>query len=504
MTYTKQTWADGTGGGTPISAARLNYIENGIAAASVINAADYGAVGDGTADDTTAIQAALNVLNTAGGGILDLRGKSYVAGQLTLFPSCGIVNGRLKLKNSANTWMLYLGGSATRGNRDWLVDRVTFDGNKANNTTMPGVIYGYAETGFYERALITRSRIENARGDCIKFDSATGAQFIQPRIDKVTIDCSETAAGTTGVTFAACSDATVTTVDIGRVYTGVSVTGSGKHRFHDVRAWGCQEAGVKVVNAGDLTFVNCEVDGNFGHGAYITTTGRVHFLGCAFTNNAFVDSGNTLGYGANYNSAANNTKDGAYVDNATDVHFTNCRFGNDLASGTTGYTGTQRYGLTTANGGTAVATGDCYFWNNRTAALSDQTGFSILTGRGVRYLSLSNGAWMYAGSADTTNMGFPSSTGAGMEFQRGAAASNPGRITFVSGGATSGGDVRFVRTNGSGGFFDLMQLLAAGGAFIANVTTVPATPSGGGVLYVESGALKYKGSSGTITTLGAA
>lgn len=40
---------------------------------------------------------------------------------------------------------------------------------------------------------------------------------------------------------------------------------------------------------------------------------------------------------------------------------------------------------------------------------------------------------------------------------------------------------------------------------IKNAGTVPATnPTGGGVLYVESGALKYRGSSGTVTTLGAA
>jgi hypothetical protein len=37
---------------------------------------------------------------------------------------------------------------------------------------------------------------------------------------------------------------------------------------------------------------------------------------------------------------------------------------------------------------------------------------------------------------------------------------------------------------------------------ISNATTVPnADPSGGGVLYVEGGALKYRGSSGTITTI---
>jgi hypothetical protein len=40
---------------------------------------------------------------------------------------------------------------------------------------------------------------------------------------------------------------------------------------------------------------------------------------------------------------------------------------------------------------------------------------------------------------------------------------------------------------------------------IANTTTVPSTnPTGGGVLYVEGGSLKYRGSSGTITTIAAA
>ncbi len=43
------------------------------------------------------------------------------------------------------------------------------------------------------------------------------------------------------------------------------------------------------------------------------------------------------------------------------------------------------------------------------------------------------------------------------------------------------------------------------GIFIGDATTVPTgNPSGGGFLYVESGALKYRGSGGTITTLGAA
>lgn len=42
----------------------------------------------------------------------------------------------------------------------------------------------------------------------------------------------------------------------------------------------------------------------------------------------------------------------------------------------------------------------------------------------------------------------------------------------------------------------------AGVFFMANATTVPTTnPSGGGILYVEGGALKFRGSSGTVTTI---
>lgn len=40
--------------------------------------------------------------------------------------------------------------------------------------------------------------------------------------------------------------------------------------------------------------------------------------------------------------------------------------------------------------------------------------------------------------------------------------------------------------------------------FIANGTAPSGTPSGGGILYVESGVLKFKGSSGTVTTIAAA
>jgi hypothetical protein len=45
------------------------------------------------------------------------------------------------------------------------------------------------------------------------------------------------------------------------------------------------------------------------------------------------------------------------------------------------------------------------------------------------------------------------------------------------------------------------QNTAAGTVRMANVSGTPATPGSGGILYVEAGALKYIGSSGTVTTL---
>jgi len=43
--------------------------------------------------------------------------------------------------------------------------------------------------------------------------------------------------------------------------------------------------------------------------------------------------------------------------------------------------------------------------------------------------------------------------------------------------------------------------ISANGEYYIHNQSAPATPTDGGVLYVEAGALKYKGSSGTVTTL---
>jgi hypothetical protein len=79
----------------------------------------------------------------------------------------------------------------------------------------------------------------------------------------------------------------------------------------------------------------------------------------------------------------------------------------------------------------------------------------------------------------------------------------PGRIVFATSSA-SATNVERMRIDSVGNLLVGMTTIATSSAktvHIANGTAPTANPSGGGVLYVESGALKYRGSSGTVTTI---
>jgi hypothetical protein len=96
---------------------------------------------------------------------------------------------------------------------------------------------------------------------------------------------------------------------------------------------------------------------------------------------------------------------------------------------------------------------------------------------------------------------------------RGTGTGTGGDVVFKTAPSGSSGSAQntlvtamTIKENGNvgiGASTPIEKLHIEGRQFIGN-QTAPSTPTGGGIIYVESGALKYIGSSGTITTLGVA
>jgi|APSaa5957512535_1039671.scaffolds.fasta_scaffold13544_2 hypothetical protein len=120
----------------------LTAVHNRMVEGSHTNVIDYGAVGDGVADDTVAIQAALNSLS-GGGALLFPSGTYLVSAQLNLTGSnitlMGDGDAVIKLKSgdySATTDLFMFYGA--EGMDNIYFDNLTFDGNRTGVTSGTG------------------------------------------------------------------------------------------------------------------------------------------------------------------------------------------------------------------------------------------------------------------------------------------------------------------------------------------------------------------------------
>lgn len=113
-----------------------------------VNVMDYGAKGDGTTDDASAIQTALDTVKTTGGIIYFPLG-TYLLKSSILFYSNQTLwfeNGAKLLQGAAinNLLMSYCGSSVTgyNGTHDCLIYGATFDGGSyTTNNTLVGIIH---------------------------------------------------------------------------------------------------------------------------------------------------------------------------------------------------------------------------------------------------------------------------------------------------------------------------------------------------------------------------
>jgi len=127
---------------------------------------------DGTADEVE-INDALSNLPSTGGIVLLKKGTYNIAGSIDMLKSNVVLQGEGKatkifLSNSANVDMIRVGNGTTIVN-DCVVENMTVDGNRVNQTSLgsPIIIWGSSGTKAL-RNIVRGCRLTNCLSDCLK------------------------------------------------------------------------------------------------------------------------------------------------------------------------------------------------------------------------------------------------------------------------------------------------------------------------------------------------
>jgi len=252
--------------------------------------------------------------------------------------------------------------------------------------------------------------------------------------------------------------------------------------------------------------LNTTASSNVGIGAFAlskntTGTSNVGLGSNSLKNN--ISGTNNMAFGANA-MLSNTTAASCVAIGTNSLYFNNGNFNVGI-----GVSALQ----SNTSGQRNIAIGAQALINSTTSSSNIAIGYTALktnvTGSGLTAIG-SEALLNSTGNNNTaigTASGYTNSTGSGnlfLGYQAGYSEtgsntlyiSNSNTTTPLIWGDFSNKDIGINSKDIAGG---------AGVIAIANATTAPTgTPTGGGVLYVESGALKFKGSSGTITTLGVA
>lgn len=344
-------------------------------ATSEFNVKSFGANGDGTTDDTAAVQAAFNAADFAGGGVVYFPVGTYILSSI-LISSKTIALGSgigsvLKLKNTTNGFMFTTrdtAASPTNYPHDHQFRDLYFDLNMANNLTSAGAIKSEKN----RNAIVERCSFVNYKGNCIYFSGGVGNN-IQPRFINNQFDMGDRTDGVGIKIDSGCYDSWIVGNDIGRSWRGIILSngGDGNHSVLNNWTWANADCGIYLYQSHNVLLSNNTQDQNYGttvNGAGMCVDGcnNVSISNNKASNNSWRDTGNIMGFGV---IGTTNINAGIRVfGSSTNIRITSSIFSNPNS--------TQQYGIQ-AEGSSSVYYSNCTFTNQLTGDTNAITSATI-------------------------------------------------------------------------------------------------------------------------------
>ena len=262
-----------------------------------VKSATYGAVGDGSTDDSTAVTSAATACNNAGGGRIYFPAGTFIMSGASIYSNCSYVGAGIgvtiiKLKAGANADVFkssvdgYSAGVTTNyaaanhtgsatGIHHWRIENLTIDGNNTNQTTGG---YGIRQYGYNFKLI--NVEIRNTFNDCLNSDYnavipsvATGAieaQVVNLKTYHCGIDSTNVtvqSAGSVGIRWGGPTDSHFSNIVTYQNASHGMMIGpnGGAAQISNLHSWGPRIGNSSVgliIEGGTTLCSNCEAEGS--------------------------------------------------------------------------------------------------------------------------------------------------------------------------------------------------------------------------------------------------
>lgn len=253
----------------------------------------HGAAGNGTTNDTSAIQAAITAAGV-GGTVY------FPAGTYLISSSLMILQGQtwagdgwqsvIKQANSSNLSTLVTTSTTAFPTSDVLIRDLMIDGNRTNNAgaTCYG-LYLYA----LQYSMIHRVRVQNVNGDAYRIDGSSGGLFSDSSSTVHLEDCWAYSCANNGlVTTSFAADIHVLGGDYGFCGASAMTLQGGSGSVRSAVLWGVTGGPGLTIGAQAIQVTGCNIEGNSQQGIVVNQYGSYALISaCKIYDNSLGGSG---------------------------------------------------------------------------------------------------------------------------------------------------------------------------------------------------------------------